>query len=113
MNTTSRIMTPDQILASRDRLISEGFAAGSPAIRVHDQLLGMMESGERHTEAASTSIQELQAECERMHKVIQRVIDSREMPGPEYDVKYPNNSPEEMTNTLKAAIAGSAERGGE
>jgi hypothetical protein len=42
-------LTPEQILISRNRLISEGFTPASPAVRVHDQLLALMAAHEVNT----------------------------------------------------------------
>lgn len=59
-------LTHEQITASRDRLTSEGFTSASKAIRVHDQLLALTAAHEVNTNGAVQSIEELQAECERL-----------------------------------------------
>ncbi|WP_088260354.1 hypothetical protein [Fimbriiglobus ruber] len=66
-------MTPDQITASRDRLVSEGFHSSSEAVRVHDQLLELMDAQEVNTEGAVASIADLQAECERLQDQVERL----------------------------------------
>ncbi|WP_088258681.1 hypothetical protein [Fimbriiglobus ruber] len=66
-------MTPDQITASRDSLVSEGFHVSSKAVRVHDQLLALMGAQEVNTEGAVASIADLQAECERLQGQVEQL----------------------------------------
>ncbi len=59
-------LNPEQITASRDRLVAEGFHPDSKAVRVHEQLLAAMQDHPRHTEAACQSMDDLKSECERL-----------------------------------------------
>lgn len=72
-NKTHTDLTPEQITASRDRLLSEGFHPNSTAVRIHDQLLSVTRALElatelnyRNVDGACQSIGDLQAECERL-----------------------------------------------
>ncbi|WP_088256944.1 hypothetical protein [Fimbriiglobus ruber] len=66
-------LSPDQITASRDRLVSEGFHPSSKAVRVHDQLLELFATQEVNTEGAVASIGDLQDECERLQGQVERL----------------------------------------
>ncbi len=67
--TNSGALSLNQITASRDRLLSEGFHISSKAVRVHDQLLADLAAYEVSTNAAVRSIEELKAECERWQDI--------------------------------------------
>jgi hypothetical protein len=74
MNTNSGKLTPltsEQIEASKQRLLNEGFTAGSKAVRVHDQLLALMAAHEVNTSGAVKSIEALKAECEKLREALQ------------------------------------------
>ncbi len=66
-------LTPEQITASRDRLLAEGFHPDSKAVRVHERLLAVMLDHPRHTEAACQSMEDLKAECERFRDALERI----------------------------------------
>jgi hypothetical protein len=59
-------LTPEQIEASKKRLLNEGFTAGSKAVRVHDQLLNAIVAHEVNTNRAVESMEALKSECERL-----------------------------------------------
>lgn len=59
-------LTPDQIAASRNRLLAEGFHPDSNAVRVHEQLLAVMQANRMNVEGACQSMEDLKAECERL-----------------------------------------------
>jgi hypothetical protein len=71
--TTNTIppLTPEQVADSRFRLILEGFHPSSKSVRVHDQLLALMAAHEVNTDEAVQSIEDLQAECERLRDALE------------------------------------------
>src|ERR1700721_1900337 len=75
-DTNPTALTPDQITASRDRLIAEGFHSSSKAVRVHDHLIeamrkveGLCQVNERNVDSAWECMEQLKAECERLRMV--------------------------------------------
>jgi hypothetical protein len=61
--TLPDLLTPEQIAASRDRLLAEGFHPNSKAVRVHEQLLAAMQANRVNVEGACASMDDLKAEC--------------------------------------------------
>lgn len=107
-------LTTEQITASRDRLIAEGFHPGSKAVRVHDELLALREASDRNTDKAAESIDALKAECERLREALEpyanahhrRLQVGNEQPGCELRVWVSDHVRARNALGLNSAVSG-------